>query len=175
MRNLFTPNPILIQCEFGSGKVLFIECICQSINYSILPSSREQLLQVLYKQLLRLLNLLITAENSAWYPNYVCYKECLCQNCQQQAAFYSTPPLPLCNALETKQIVSVKNKMRNSWEHSYTAGTHSVTTHSCSVSSSYTSDAHNVSYTPKNNCLCQEVVKQEEQVLLAPKSLIPNG
>lgn len=106
MENLFVPNPILIQCEFGSGKVLFTECICQSINCSILkcPSSREQLLQVLYKQLLRLLNLLITAENSAWYPNYVCYKECLCQNCQQQAAFYIPPPLPLCNALETKQI-----------------------------------------------------------------------
>lgn len=93
---VFIGNHFWFSVDLDLGKMLFTECICQSRNCSIVkcPPSREQLLQVLHKQLLRLLILLITIENSVWYPNYVCYKEHLCQSCQQQAAFYIPPPLP---------------------------------------------------------------------------------
>lgn len=71
--------------------------------------------------------------------------------------------------------MSVRNEMRNLWEHRNIVGTHSAMTDDCSVSNSCTSDVHNQSCTPKNNYSCQGVVKQEEQVPLAPKSRKSNG
>lgn len=148
--NVFYGEPAHTKLNFNVNLYLGKTLLTEYLLNIKMPTPREQLLQVFYKQLLKLLNLLISVKKiSLLYKLYTLQRMLMPKLSAASHSLDSIPTATLKCPWNYGDGVSVKSKVRNSWEHTHTVGTHSAMTDSCSVSNPYTSDAYNLSCTPK--------------------------